>query len=132
MDILQNKTNCMTVVIVKIITFSLTMLQIGVNWKKKTHLIFSLNWPYWDTSHQYKNIKGLNRRTIYRTFKAINKNKGIQRRPESGRKSSISKSTFGIIKKCLEIDNGLSTYEMSNKIFAEKGVKISSEAIRRY
>ena len=79
-----------------------------------------------------KNIKGLNRRTIYRTFKAINKNKGIQRRPGSGRKSSISKSTFKIIKKCIEIDNGLSTFELSNKIFAEKGVKISSEAIRKY
>ena len=30
------------------------------------------------------------------------------------------------------IDNGLSTSELSNKIFEEKGVKISSEAIRRY
>ena len=59
-----------------------------------------------------KNIKGLNRRTIYRTFKAINENKGIQRRPESGRNSTISKSTFEIIKKCLEIDNGLSTFEL--------------------
>ena len=37
-----------------------------------------------------------------------------------------------MIKKCLEIDNGLSASEMSNKIFEEKGVKISSEAIRRY
>ena len=46
-----------------------------------------------------KNIKGLNRRTIYRTFKAINENKGIQRRPGSRRNSSISKSTFEIIKK---------------------------------
>ena len=79
-----------------------------------------------------KNIKGLNRRTIYRTFKAINENKGIQRRPGSGRNKGINKSTFEIIKKCLEIDNGLSTFELSNKIFAEKGVKISSEAIRRY
>ena len=79
-----------------------------------------------------KNIKGLNRRIIYRTFKAINENKEIQRRPGSGRDSSISKSTFEIIKKCLEIDNGLSTFEFSNKIFEEKGVKISSEAIRRY
>ena len=79
-----------------------------------------------------KNIKALNKRTIYRTFKAINENKGIQRRPGSGRNSSISKSTFEIIKKCLEIDNGLSTSELSNKIFAEKGVTISSEAIRRY
>ena len=79
-----------------------------------------------------KNIKVLNRRTIYRTFKAINENKVIQRRPGSRRNISISKSTFEIIKKCLEIDNGLSTFELSNKIFAEKGVKISSEAIRRY
>ena len=79
-----------------------------------------------------KNIKRLNTRTIYRTFKAINENKGIQRRPGSGRNSSISKSTFKIIKKCLEINNGLSTSESSNKIFEEKGVKISSEAIRRY
>ena len=30
------------------------------------------------------------------------------------------------------IDNGLSTSESSNKIFAEKGVKISGEVIRRY
>ena len=44
-----------------------------------------------------KNIKGLNRRTIYRTFKAINENKGFQRRSGSGRKSTISKSTFEII-----------------------------------
>ena len=79
-----------------------------------------------------KNIKGLNRRTIYRTFKAINENIGIQRRPRSGRYSSISKPTFEIIKKCLEIDNKLSTFELSNKIFAEKGVKISSEATQRY
>ena len=47
-------------------------------------------------------------------------------------KSTKSKSTFEIIKKCLEINNGLSTSELSNKIFEEKGVKISSEAIRRY
>ena len=105
------------------------------NWseleKKKTHLIFSSSWPYWETSY-YKNIKGLNRRTIFRTFKAINENKGIQRRPGSERNNNISKLTFEIIKKCLEIDHGLSTFELSNKIFAEKGVKISSEAIRRY
>ena len=44
----------------------------------------------------------------------------------------VSKSTFEIIKKCLEIDNGLSTSELLNKIFEEKGFKISSEAIRRY
>ena len=79
-----------------------------------------------------KYIKGLNTRTIYRTFKAINENKGIQRRPGSGRNSTLSKSTFEIIKKCSEIDNGLSTSEFSNKVFEEKGVKISSEAIRRY
>ena len=70
-----------------------------------------------------KNIKGLNRSTIYRTFKAINENKGIQIRPGSGRNSSISKSTFEIIKKCLEIDNGLSTFELSNKILQKKELK---------
>ena len=74
-------------------------------------------------------IKGFNIRTIYRTFKAINENKGIQRRPGSGRNNSISKSIFEIIKKFLEIDNGLSTSKLSNKIFEEKGVIISSEAI---
>ena len=30
------------------------------------------------------------------------------------------------------IDDGLSTSELSNKIFEEKGVKISSEVLRRY
>ena len=30
------------------------------------------------------------------------------------------------------IDNGLSKSKLSNKIFEEKGVKISSEVIRRY
>ena len=30
------------------------------------------------------------------------------------------------------IDNGLSTSDLSNKIFEKKGVKISSEVIRRY
>ena len=79
-----------------------------------------------------KNIKGLNRRTIYLTFKAIHENKGIQTRPGSGRNSSINKSTFEIIKKCIEINNDLSTSELSNKIFEEKGVKISSEAIWRH
>ena len=33
-----------------------------------------------------KNIKGLKGRTIYRIFKEINENKGIQRRPGSERK----------------------------------------------
>ena len=79
-----------------------------------------------------KNIKGLSIRIIYFIFIVINENKGIQWRPGSGRNSSIDKSTFEIIKKCLEINNGLSTSELSNKIFAEKWVKISSEAIRRY
>ena len=79
-----------------------------------------------------KNIKGLNRRTIYRTFEAINESKGIQRRPGFGGNNCISKSTFEIIKKCLEIDNGHSTFELSNKIFEVKDVKISSEAIWRY
>ena len=27
-------------------------LQVGVNSKNKTHLIFSSSWPYWDTNHQ--------------------------------------------------------------------------------
>ena len=67
-----------------------------------------------------KNIKGLNRTTIYRTFKAINQNKGIQRKSGSGRNRNISKSTFEIIKKCFEIGNRYSTSELSNKIFAEK------------
>ena len=75
---------------------------------------------------------GLNRRTIDRTSKAINEIKGIQRQPEPVRNKSISKSTLEIIKKCLEIDNDLLTSELSNKIFEEKGVKISSEAIPRY
>ena len=52
-----------------------------------------------------------------RTFKAINENKGIQRRLGSGRKSTISKSISEIIKKFLEIDNVLSTSELSNRIF---------------
>ena len=79
-----------------------------------------------------KNIKGLNRRTIYRTFKAINEHKGIQTRPGSRRNSSISKSTFEIIKKCFEIDNGISTFQLSKKYLQKNGVKISSEAILRY
>ena len=79
-----------------------------------------------------KNIKGLKRWIIYQAFKAINENKGIQRRHGSGKNSRLSKPTFEIIKKCLEIDNGLSTFELSSKIFEGKGVKISSEAIRRY
>ena len=40
------------------------------------------------------------------------KTKGFKKRPGSGRNSSISKSTFEIINKCLEIDNGLSTSEL--------------------
>ena len=48
------------------------------------------------------------------------------------KKSTISKSIFEIIKKCLEIDNSLSTSELSNKIFEEKRVKISSEAFWRH
>ena len=38
-------------VIVNMMTLSLMMLQVGVS-LKKTHLIFSSSWPYWDTSHQ--------------------------------------------------------------------------------
>ena len=79
-----------------------------------------------------KNIKGLKRKTKHLTFKAINENKWIQRRPGSGRKSVLSKSTFEIIKKYLEIDDVLSISELLNKIFEEKGIKISSEAIQRY
>ena len=41
-----------------------------------------------------KNIKGLNRRTIYRTFKAINENKGTQKRPGSGRKKYYKQVNF--------------------------------------
>ena len=78
-----------------------------------------------------QNIKGLNRANIS-SFKRINLNKGIQRRPGSEKNRSIIKSNFEIIKKCLEIDNDLSTSELLNKILGEKGVKISSEAIRRY
>ena len=68
----------------------------------------------------------LHKRRLISSFHqaAINENKEIQRRPGSGRNSSISKSNFEIIKKRLEIDYGLSTFELSNKIFAEKGVKI--------
>ena len=108
------------------------MLQVGVSCKKRRLIESFHQADLTEIQVINKNIKGLNKRTIYRTFKAINENKGIQRRPGSGRNSRISKSTFEIIKKCLEIDNGLSTSELSNKIFAEKGVKISSEAIRRY
>ena len=35
MEILQKRTNSMTVVIVNIMTLSLIMLQVGVNWKKE-------------------------------------------------------------------------------------------------
>ena len=104
----------MTVVIVNMMTLSLMMLQVGVN-SKKERLIESFHQANLTEIQVINmNIKGLNRRTIYRTFKSINENKGIQRRPGSGRNRSISKSTFEIIKKCLEINNGLSTFEMSN------------------
>ena len=68
-------------------------------------------------------IKGLNRRTIYRTFKAINENKGIQTRPESGRNSSISKSNFKIIKKFLEVDNGFQPLSCKTKYLKKKESK---------
>ena len=48
------------------------------------------------------------------------------------KKSIINKSTFEIVKKWLHIINGLSTSELSNKIYEEKAVKISSEVIHRY
>ena len=60
------------------------------------------------------------------------KTKGLKKDLDQEEKSTISKSTFEIIKKCFEIYNGLSTFELSNKIFEEKWVKISSDAIRRY
>ena len=106
------------------------MLQVGVNCKKEDSSFHQADLTEIQVIN--KNIKRLNRSTIYRTFKAINQSKGIQRRPGSGRNSSISKSTFEIIKKCLEIDNGLSAFELSNKIFAEKGVKISSVFRKSY
>ena len=65
--------------------------------KKKRRLIGSLHQAdLTEIQAINKNIKALNRRTIYQTFKTINENKGIQRRPGSGRNSSISKSTFEI------------------------------------
>ena len=94
-------------------------LQVGLNWKKKRFIESFHQANLTEIQVINKNIKRLNKRTIYRTFKAINENKGIQRRPGSGRISRKSKSTFEIIKKCLEIDNGLSTSELSNKIFEE-------------
>ena len=123
METLQKRTNSMTEVIVNMITLSLKMLQVGVSWKKEDSSHYFHQADLTEIQVINKNIKGLNRRTIYRTFKAINENKGIQRRPGSGRNSSISKSTFKIIKKCLEIDNGLSTFELSNKIFKKKESK---------
>ena len=95
MENMQKRVNSMTVVIVKIIALSLMMLKVVVNWKKKTHQAGLI-----EIQIINKNIKGLNRGTIYRTFKTINENKGIQRRPGSGRKSTINKLTFKIIKKC--------------------------------
>ena len=38
-------------------------------------------------------------------------------------KSTISKPTFEIIKKCIEINNGLTTYELSNKLLEENESK---------
>ena len=113
----------MTVVIVNMITLSLTMLQVGVSWKKRRLISSFQQADLTEIQVINKNIKGLNRRTVYWTFKAINENKDIQRRPGLGRNSSISKSIFEITKKCLEIDNGLSTSELSNKIFEEKESK---------
>ena len=101
------RTNTITVVIVNMMILSLMMLQVAMN-RKKRILISSFHQA--DLTEMQvinKNIKGLSRRTIYRTFKAINENKGIQRRPGLGRKRIISKSAFEIIKKCLEIDYGL-------------------------
>ena len=99
-----------------------------MEWIGKRRLISSFYQAYLTKIQAIKkNIKGLNRTTIYRAFKAINENKGIQIRPGSGRNSSISKLNFEIIEKCFEINNDLSTSELSNKIFEEKGVKINSE-----
>ena len=123
-------TNSLTVVIINMKSLSLMMLHVWVNWNKEDSSFHQADLTEIQVIN--KNIKGLNTSTIYRTFNAINENKGIQRRPGSGRNSTISKSTFEIIKKYLEIDNGLTNSELSNKIFEDKGVKISSEAIQRY
>ena len=75
----QKRTNSMTVVIVNIMTLSLIMLQVGVN-SKKRRLIESFHQTnLTEIQVINKNIKGLNRRTIYRTFKAINESKGIHK-----------------------------------------------------
>ena len=90
-------------VIVNIIPLSLKILQVGINCIRLIESIHQADLTEMQVIN--KNIRGLNSRTIYRTFKAINENKGIQRRPGSGRNSSISKSTFKVIKKCFQIDN---------------------------
>ena len=64
---------------------SLMMLQVGVNWKKRRLIKPFHQAELTEKQVINKNIKGLNRRTIIRTFKGINENKGIQRRPGSGR-----------------------------------------------
>ena len=74
----------MTVVIVKMMTLSLIMLQVGLNWNKEDSSNFFYQTDLTEMQIINKNIKGLNRRTIYRTFKAINENKWIQRKPGSG------------------------------------------------
>ena len=113
METLQRRTNSTTIMIVNMMTLNLTMLQGGVNCKIRLISSFHQS-DLTEIQVINKSIKGLNRRTIYQIFKAINENKGIQKSHGSGRNSSISKSTFEIIKKCLEIDNGLSTSELSN------------------
>ena len=101
----------------------LMMIQVGVNSKKRRLIEFFHQADLTEIQVINKNIRGLNKRAIYRIFKAINENKKIQRRPGSARNSNISKSTFKIIKKCLEIDNGLSTFELLNKICMKKESK---------
>ena len=69
MQTLQKRANSMTVVIeviVNMITLSLIMLQVGVNSKKEDSSFHQADLTQIQVIN--KNIKGLNRRSIYRTF----------------------------------------------------------------
>ena len=50
----EKRTKSMLLVIAKMISFNLKILQVRVNCNnnKKTHRAISSSWPYWDTSHQ--------------------------------------------------------------------------------